>query len=72
MDFTCISHGFLMDFRWISHGFSQDVLWDLGCGDGVVLIQAAQRCGCRCVGLDIDQPWLGAGPLGGLGGLGRD
>jgi hypothetical protein len=46
-----------MDFPWISHR-PQDVLWDLGCGDGVVLIEAAKRCGCRCVGLDIDQPWL--------------
>lgn len=36
----------------------EDVLWDLGCGDGVVLIEAAKRCGCRCVGLDIDQPCI--------------
>ncbi|CAE7457432.1 Nefh [Symbiodinium natans] len=36
----------------------EDVLWDLGCGDGVVLIEAARRCGCRCVGLDIDGPCI--------------
>ena len=62
---------FPIDLAWVSHQFShtfgffprishrpQDVLWDLGCGDGVVLIEAAKRCGCRCVGLDIDQPSL--------------
>lgn len=31
-----------------------DVLWDLGCGDGRVLHQAAAQYGCRCVGVDID------------------
>lgn len=36
----------------------EDVLYDLGCGDGVVLHQAALRCGCRCVGLDIDAQCL--------------
>ncbi|CAE8600461.1 unnamed protein product, partial [Polarella glacialis] len=35
-----------------------DVLWDLGCGDGIILIEAALRCGCRCVGLDIDAPCI--------------
>ena len=33
---------------------SSDVLWDLGCGDGRILHQAAAQYGCRCVGLDID------------------
>lgn len=31
-----------------------DVLWDLGCGDGRLLHQAALQYGCRCVGIDID------------------
>eukprot|EP00404_Azadinium_spinosum_P032614 CAMPEP_0180576704 /NCGR_PEP_ID=MMETSP1037_2-20121125/11558_1 /TAXON_ID=632150 /ORGANISM="Azadinium spinosum, Strain 3D9" /LENGTH=117 /DNA_ID=CAMNT_0022594433 /DNA_START=78 /DNA_END=428 /DNA_ORIENTATION=+ len=39
---------------------AEDVLYDLGCGDGVVLHEAARRCGCRCVGLDIDVPCLEA------------
>ena len=39
---------------------ASDVLWDLGCGDGAVLVAAAQRCGCRCVGLDIDAECLAA------------
>ncbi len=32
----------------------QDVLYDLGCGDGRLLIRAAQRWGTRSVGIDID------------------
>ena len=34
------------------------VLWDLGCGDGRVLHEAAARYGCRCVGVEIDAPCL--------------
>ncbi|HYE20663.1 MAG TPA: class I SAM-dependent methyltransferase [Tepidisphaeraceae bacterium] len=32
----------------------RDVLYDLGCGDGRIVIQAARLCGCRGVGVDID------------------
>jgi SAM-dependent methyltransferase len=31
-----------------------DVLYDLGCGDGRIVIGAAQRVGARGVGIDID------------------
>ncbi|MEM6520249.1 MAG: methyltransferase domain-containing protein [Cyanobacteria bacterium P01_C01_bin.70] len=31
-----------------------DVVYDLGCGDGRLLIRAAQRWGTRGVGIDID------------------
>jgi hypothetical protein len=31
-----------------------DVLYDLGCGDGRIVVTAAKRYGCRCVGYDID------------------
>src|SRR5262245_51146022 len=31
-----------------------DVLYDLGCGDGRLVITAAQRFGARGVGIDID------------------
>ncbi|NOZ39621.1 MAG: methyltransferase domain-containing protein [Planctomycetes bacterium] len=31
-----------------------DILYDLGCGDGRVLIEAAKRYRCRAVGVDID------------------
>jgi len=31
-----------------------DVLYDLGCGDGRILVAAAKKYGCRAVGYDID------------------
>ncbi|MGJ3248599.1 MAG: SAM-dependent methyltransferase [Elainellaceae cyanobacterium] len=31
-----------------------DILYDLGCGDGRILIRAAQQSGIRGVGIDID------------------
>lgn len=33
---------------------AEDVLYDLGCGDGRIVITAARRYGCRGVGVDID------------------
>ena len=38
----------------------QDVLYDLGCGDGRLLIRAAQRWGTRGVGIDVDPTCLDA------------
>ena len=31
-----------------------DLLYDLGCGDGRIVITAAKKYGCKCVGYDID------------------
>ena len=31
-----------------------DVLFDLGCGDGRVVVRAARMFGCRAIGFDID------------------
>jgi SAM-dependent methyltransferase len=31
-----------------------DVLYDLGCGDGRILVAAARKYGCRAVGYDLD------------------
>jgi SAM-dependent methyltransferase len=33
---------------------SKDTLYDLGCGDGRIVITAAQKFGARAVGIDID------------------
>jgi hypothetical protein len=33
---------------------SKDLLYDLGCGDGRIVVTAAQKYGCRAVGFDID------------------
>ena len=38
----------------LAHVGTDDILYDLGCGDGRLLIQAAQRWGTRGVGIDID------------------
>jgi SAM-dependent methyltransferase len=31
-----------------------DVVYDLGCGDGRIVVTAARKYGCRAVGIDID------------------
>jgi SAM-dependent methyltransferase len=31
-----------------------DVLYDLGCGDGRIVVAAAKKCGCRAVGYDLN------------------
>lgn len=36
----------------------KDVVYDLGCGDGRIVIAAAQRCGARGVGVDIESYWV--------------
>lgn len=32
-----------------------DIVYDIGCGDGRFVITCASRCGCRCVGIEIDE-----------------
>jgi predicted O-methyltransferase YrrM len=32
-----------------------DTILDLGCGDGAIVIRAAERLGCRGVGVDVDE-----------------
>lgn len=39
---------------------SKDVVYDLGCGDGRILIEAARRYGARGVGIDIDAALIDA------------
>ena len=31
-----------------------ELVYDLGCGDARILVASAKRCGCRCVGYDIN------------------
>jgi hypothetical protein len=33
---------------------SSDLLYDLGCGDGRVVVTAARKCQCRAIGFEID------------------
>jgi cyclopropane fatty-acyl-phospholipid synthase-like methyltransferase len=37
-----------------------DLVYDLGCGDGRILIAAARRVGARGVGVDIEPFWIQA------------
>jgi len=37
---------------------SKDILYDIGCGDGRIVITAARRYGARGVGIDIDQAMI--------------
>jgi len=39
---------------------SADTLYDLGSGDGSVVVEAARRYGCRCVGLEHDAELIAA------------
>jgi hypothetical protein len=52
---TCLIPG-LLEVAGLSR---EDHLVDLGCGDGRVLVEAARRIGCRCVGIERD-PTLAA------------
>src|SRR5579872_896454 len=38
----------------MAHVTKSDVVYDLGCGDGRIVIEAAARYGARGVGIDID------------------
>src|SRR4051812_5931282 len=53
----------------------RDVVYDLGCGDGRIVIAAARECGARGVGIDIDPVRIESCTLNafnaGVGGLVR-
>ena len=63
----CASPGIQLDAPYVSTPYevieemlrlaalrSDDLLYDLGCGDGRIVIEAARRYGARGVGVDID------------------
>ena len=39
----------------VAEGTSKDTLFDLGCGDGRIVITAAKKYGAHAVGIDIDK-----------------
>ena len=42
---------FLLEFSRVE---AKDVLFDLGCGDGRIVVAAAEQFGIRAIGVDID------------------
>lgn len=42
----------------LARATTADTLLDIGCGDGAIVIRAARRVGCRCVGVDVDPALL--------------
>ena len=44
----------VMEMLKMANVGKNDVLYDLGCGDGRIVITAAKEFGCRGVGIDID------------------
>ena len=38
----------------LAHVTRDDVVYDLGCGDGRIVVTAAKRYGCRAYGFDVD------------------
>jgi len=41
-----------LDFAKVEGG---DVLYDLGCGDGTIVVTAAKKYGCKAIGVEIDE-----------------
>lgn len=39
----------------VGHVTKHDVVYDLGCGDGRIVVTAARRYGCKAVGYDLDR-----------------
>lgn len=44
----------IIEMLKIAEVSKDDVLYDLGCGDGRIVVMAAKELGCRGVGIDID------------------
>lgn len=45
-------------FLGVAHVTEHDVVYDLGCGDGRVLLETFRKTGCTCVGVDYDKEFI--------------
>lgn len=54
VEFVATPHDVVTHMLEMADIRSDDVVYDLGCGDGRILIAAAERYGCRAVGFDLD------------------
>ena len=54
VEFVATPHDVVARMLKMADVQSDDVVYDLGCGDGRILIAAAEKYGCRAVGFDLD------------------
>jgi precorrin-6B methylase 2 len=47
-------HDVVLKMLAIAHVEKKDLLYDLGCGDGRIMVMAAKKFGCRAIGFDVD------------------
>lgn len=52
--FSPVPHRVVAAMLEIAEIRADDIVYDLGCGDGRIVIAAAQKCGARGVGVDLD------------------
>jgi SAM-dependent methyltransferase len=54
VDFVPTPHEVVDKMLELAEVKKDDLVYDLGCGDGRIVVAAAQKYGCRAVGIDID------------------
>lgn len=54
VEYVVTPHDVVTEMLKLAKVRRDDVVYDLGCGDGRILIAAAQKYGCRAVGYDLD------------------
>ncbi|MBI3589983.1 MAG: nucleotidyltransferase family protein [Candidatus Melainabacteria bacterium] len=57
-EFVATPHEIIKNILEVGQVDSNDVIYDIGCGDGRILVEAAKRFGARGVGIDIDSKLL--------------
>jgi len=54
VEFVTTPHDVVARMLELAHVSADDVLYDLGCGDGRIVVAAARKYGCRAIGYDLD------------------
>ncbi len=55
VEYVVTPHDVVARMLALAHVSPDDIVYDLGCGDGRILIAAAKEYGCRAVGVDLDR-----------------
>ena len=58
--FVPTPHDVVDQMLMLANVTSEDLVYDLGCGDGRIIIAAARQCGARGLGVDIEPYWIEA------------